>query len=185
MPPNQEKNQLAARIQQFLAEAGSSDKKKQAMIGQGRVQSRYRTVIDHVYKEHAQAILDKTNSVYITDKNSQRLLIAYMEEGIYAADLNAQRELIRLLFLELFGEQLDAVEIYISRGAYKNNHPFTSSTQSSKSSQPLKRALTEEERVEVKRLAETIEDATLRANVEKAMTACLEWKEASMEGESE
>lgn len=78
-------------------------------------------------------ILKHTNSVYLTrNKDTQRYdLVVYLDNSTCAAELNARRELIRLKYRELFGVTIDVFEIRISRGAYKDKHPFAPKEESS------------------------------------------------------
>ena len=144
-----------------------------------QVNNRYKAAIEHVYGESAQIFLDHTNSVYIVNKDGVCTLIVYMEESIYAADLNARRELVKLTLREMFGEEIDTFEIYVSRGKYKSRHPFEKKPEqniddsSSKNTGFATRELTESEQEYIQHVVSTIEDERLRASIEKAMKADL------------
>ena len=152
---------------------GATDKEKIA-ARTVKVYGMYRTVIESAYRQTAPYMLAHTNSVYITDKNGAKTLIVYVDEGIYSADLNAQRELIKLLFLELFDEKLDAFDIYVSRSKYKNNHPFIDEEEELKK-QP--RSLSEGELEFVAKTIARVEDPYLRTRIEKAMIASLQYED--------
>ena len=154
-----------------LSDASDSEKLAARTV---KIYRMYRTVIESAYRQTAPYMLAHTNSVYIMNKDDAKTLIVYVDESIYAADLNAQRELIKLLFLELFNEQLDAFDIYVSRSKYKNNHPFID-----REEEPQKQphSLTEEELEFVEKTVARVEDPYLRTRIKKAMIATLQYED--------
>ena len=142
-----------------------------------QVQERYKQVIDKVYRSNAQLFLDHTNSVYIFDKDGCRTLVVYMDESIYAAELNAQRELIRLHMHQMFGEDVQTFDIHVSRGSYKNKHPYSVKTidgnDSSEVYDECAEELSHDKIAFIERTLSTVDDIRLRAMLEKAMTADL------------
>ena len=110
---------LGDSLASFLGEVeqDSESNRKQARVIQ--VRERYREVVKSSYPTTYQLVLDHTNSVYILMKEGVKTLIVYVDESIFAAELNAQRELMKLKFKELFGEELEQFDIYVSRGKYK------------------------------------------------------------------
>ena len=165
--------QLAQAISESGADAGEARKQARAI----EVRNRYKEVIAAVYGTKADIFLKHTNAVFIMNKNDARTLIVYVDESIFSAELNAQRELIKLRFMDMFAERLDAFEIYVSRGAYKQHHPFSEEVPTEPDdhfveSQPLSAA----EQKGVEERVSKIEDPRLAEALRKAMTTDLEWK---------
>lgn len=94
-----------------------------------RVQCCYKDVIQHIFKQSSALILDHTNNVIVKKEHGAIIGTIFVDESIYAAELNAHREIIALLFSELRNLTLDQVRISVSRGTYKNKHPFTETSQ--------------------------------------------------------
>lgn len=143
-----------------------------------QVRQRYRTALESVYKEQAALFLAHTNNVYIMVKDGVKTLIVYVDDSIFAAELNAQRELIKLKLLELTSEEVEEFLILVSRGKYKQNHPYISSQPAENQHEVTRKPLTKEQRALVRSVADRIENPHLRKKVEKAMTADLERKDA-------
>ena len=117
-------------------------------------------------------ILKHTNSVYLLKSQSKPNaydLVVYLDNSTCAAELNARRELLRFEYLDRFQTVIDVFEIRISRGAYKEKHPF--SEMESAASEPCARELTEQETARIDELTAGIEDPRLRASFQRAMTA--------------
>ena len=165
---------IGSGIQTFLsATAGDQDQARITFRAQ-QVRDRYRKVLLKVYRETAPLFLAHTNNVYIMKKNGKRTLIVYVDESIFAADLNAQRELIKLKLLELFNEEVENFEIYVSRGTYKKNHPYLTENSQNEEEPYTPVPLDQTEREYVKNTAQTVEALPLRESFEKAMTAAME-----------
>ena len=161
-------------IQSFLtATAGDQDQARIALRAQ-QVRERYKEVLEKVYRQTSSLFLAHTNNVYIMKKNDKRTLIVYVDESIFAAELNAQRELIKLELLELFNEEVENFEIYVSRGAYKKNHPYLTEIEQNEEEPYTPVSLNQIEREYVKNTAQTVEALPLRKSFEKAMTAAME-----------
>ena len=144
-----------------------------------RVQCCYKDVIQHIFKQSSTLILDHTNNVIVKKEHGAIIGTIFVDESIYAAELNAHREMIALLFLELGNITLDQVRISVSRGTYKNKHPFTETSQTTDSTQypdglydRKKDTLTTEEynaylvqisKIEDKRLQIALKDAILQS----------------------
>ena len=164
---------LGKNIEYLIANiAGDSDQAR-INLRAHQVRSRYREAIESVYKDTAPIFLDHTNNVYIMKKDGVPTLIVYVDDSIFAAELNAQRELIKLKLLELFGEQVEQFEIFVSRGSYKNNHPYREEEGIALDSAPSLAELPDDEKEHVSRTASVVEDKTVRESLEKAMTADL------------
>ena len=165
---------IGSGIQSFLSTvAGDQDQARIALRAE-QVRDRYRQVLQTVYRQTAPLFLAHTNNVYIMKKNDKRTLIVYVDESIFAAELNAQRELIKLKLLELFNEEVENFEIYVSRGAYKKNHPYLTELEQKEEQTYTPVPLDQTEREYVKNTAETVEALPLRESFEKAMTAAME-----------
>lgn len=117
---------LGASIPDLLAQMSANNATARLNLRAKQVRARYKEALERVYGSTAQLFLEHTNNVYIMNKDGVRTLIVYVDDSIFAAELNAQRELIKLKLLELFGEDIETFDIFISRGSYKNNHPFLS-----------------------------------------------------------
>ena len=154
-----------------LSLAGNSDQARINLRAR-QVRERYRKALELVYKSTAELFLDHTNNVYIMKKEDIPTLIVYVDESIYAAELNAQRELIKLKLLELFGEQVENFEIHVSRGKYKNYHPYVDEDAAPQRVHSLP-SLSKNDREVVSQTGEKVEDPRLRRSFEKAMTADL------------
>lgn len=129
-------------------------------------------------------ILKHVNSVYLTKESADKkgesdvsretslVLTAYVDNSLIAAELNAQRELVVLKYRELFSLKIDQFVINISRGAYRENHPF----QDQEREQPSKkfRRLTPEEEEEIKSQTAHISDSEIRQSFERAVRAIKE-----------
>ena len=104
--------------------------------------------------------------------------VVYVDESIFAAELNAQRELIKLKLLQLFGEQVEQFEIHVSRGNYKDYHPYADEHAPEGDSDLPLAPLSEEEREAVEATARMVDDERVRKALEKAMSADLARKKA-------
>lgn len=132
-----------------------------------------------IEKTHAQFaklvdpfILKHTNSVYLL--KSQAIegaydLVVYLDNSTCAAELNARRELLRFEYLDRFNTTIDVFEIRISRGPYRDKHPFAERLSSD--TQPKERSLSEEETARIEEMTSAIEDPRLRDSFQRAMTA--------------
>lgn len=146
-----------------------------------KVRSMWKEAVEDIYKSSAALFLDHTNSVYLMDKDDARTLIVYVDESIFAAELNAQRELFKLKFLNKFNEPVEVFEIHISRGNYKNFHPYREDGENSSSgvhfssSKPPK-PLEQAELDAVAEQVSSIENPTLKQALFKAIVADKEWK---------
>lgn len=167
---------LATDIQRLLATLTGDDEQARINLRANQVRERYKSAIESVYRDGAALFLAHTNNVYITMKDGVRTLIVYVDESIFAAELNAQRELIRLRLLELFGEDVEQFEIFVSRGPYKGNHPYLLDQDGAREEAPAAIPLDESERAFVAEAVASIEDRKLRETVQKAMTTDMEWK---------
>ena len=155
-------------------ESGQSPYAKRAL----QVQSRFKAVIERIYKDKSPAILLHVNAVYITTKAEAKVLIVYVDQSIFSAELNAQREMVKLLLLEMFGEDIDAFEIYTSRAAYKERRPYDDDgeeTLQTPVQKPLPK-LDKEEEEHIESVVGRIEDERVRNAAKKAMTADLQRK---------
>lgn len=166
---------IGVDIDVFLASLTGDEERARITIRARQVRDRYKTVIESVYRDVAPLFLEHTNNVYIMNKNGVKTLIVYVDESIFAAELNAQRELIKLKLLEQFGEAVEQFEILVSRGKYKNNHPYI--LESDQDGAPLRKyeaaPLSEDDKRLVTQTVSSIEDASLKKTLEKAMTASM------------
>lgn len=169
---------LGNDIQLALADLSGDAEQARINLRANQVRSRYRQVIEEVYRTSAELFLAHTNNVYIMDKQGVRTLIVYVDESIFAAELNAQRELIKLKLLQSFGENIEEFEIYVSRGNYKQNHPYTleASAQTQPATPPI--PLDAPERTFVETTASNVDSPQVRKSFEKAMTASMELRKA-------
>lgn len=132
-----------------------------------------------IEKTHAQFaklvdpfILKHTNSVYLLKSQAVEGaydLVVYLDNSTCAAELNARRELLRFEYLDRFNTTIDVFEIRISRGPYKEKHPFAEPSGSD--AQPKVRDLSEEESSRIEEMTSSIEDPRLRASFQRAMAA--------------
>lgn len=117
-------------------------------------------------------ILKHTNSVYLLKSQavpSAYDLVVYLDNSTCAAELNARRELLRFEYLDRFGVVIDVFEIRISRGPYKEKHPFNEMPP--KQEEPSAPELTEAEKGRIEAMTASIDDPRLRASFQRAMAA--------------
>lgn len=162
---------LGLDIQDTIAEIGGQSRTSRFNRRVVQVRERYRQAIESVYSQNADLFLQHTNNVYILDKDGVRTLIVYVDESIFAAELNAQRELIKLKLLELFGEAVESFEIHVSKGNYKDNHPYAVEIPVETANNSRSIPLDDAEKSRISQTAARIEDERLRKTFEKAMTA--------------
>ncbi len=167
---------IGADITLFISSLAGDSEQARINLRANQVRERYKTAIETVYRDAAPLFLAHTNNVYIMMKNGVRTLIVYVDESIFAAELNAQRELIKLHLLELFGEDVEQFEILVSKPKYKKNHPFLTESSEKANATPPSIPLDDNEKAFVSNTVSTVEDERLRASLQKAMTADLEWK---------
>ena len=120
-----------------------------------------------------QVLLDHTNSVFVFDKNGRKQMHVYVDEGIFAAELNNQRELIKLQCAQNFGEIIDDFYIHVSKGKYKDLHPYRQPSQEN-TFVPLDDC----EISYVEQVSADISDHRLRESFKKAMISDLERKKS-------
>ena len=167
---------LGSDIAKLVTELSSDEVSARKTMRTLQVRDRYKQALYAVYKDKAPLFLNHTNNVYIIRKEEEKLLIVYVDESIYAAELNAQRELIKLKLLELFDEEVDEFSIKISRGSYRNNHPYATENLDTITENAASVALDEEEEKYVSNIVSKVEDQRVQKSLERAMTADLEWK---------
>ena len=169
---------LGANISSLIAKlAGDSDQARINLRAM-QVRDRYREVMQIIYRETADVFLAHTNNVYIMKKNGVPTLIVYVDDSLFSAELNAQRELIKLKLLEKFGETIENFEIHVSRGSYRNHHPYLDDSVEKEQSATNSIPLDSEELQRVCETANMVENEKLRKALEKAMTADLERNKA-------
>lgn len=162
---------LGKNIEHLIANLSKDSDQARINLRAHQVRTRYRQALESVYRDNAQLFLDHTNNVYILKKNNIKTLIVYVDESIYAAELNAQRELIKLRLLELFGEDVEQFEIKVSRGTYKDYHPYTEEDELSESSTLPLPELSPEGQLRVDEISAKVTEESVRKSFEKAMTA--------------
>lgn len=119
-------------------------------------------------------ILRHVNSVYLLKSKSMEGmfdLIVYLDNSTCAAELNARRELIRLKYREKFDTLVDVFEIRISKGKYRESHPFCSEDIDQQSTVPPSSADKVIDAARIEELTEGIEDPALRDSFKRAMAA--------------
>ena len=115
-------------------------------------------------------ILKHTNSVYLLKSKvvpGAFDLVVYLDNSTCAAELNARRELLRFEYLDKFKVTIDVFEIRISRGSYKDKHPF----EPHQPHRPEASDLSEADREKIDEMTAGIEDPRLKASFQRAMAA--------------
>jgi len=171
---------LGQNIEYYLATLTGDQDQMRINLRALQVRDRYKTVLESVYRDSSSLFLQHTNNVYIVNKDGVKTLIVYVDESIFAAELNAQRELIKLKLLQLFGEEVEDFNIYISRGQYKNHHPYELDPSEEQTYAYQAVPLSESEQEYVKKTMETIESQPLKNSFEKAMTAAMELNKSEL-----
>lgn len=171
---------LSTILGRSLKDAAEGDELAAKAARASKVKQMWRCAIEVCCGESARAFLDHTNSVYIVREgdgdDERKVLIAYVDDSIFAAELSARSEMIRLKFLERFGEQISEFKVFISRGKYKENHPFRSSPASDEPATTPRRPLSEEKLKSIVEKASGISDDKMRDSLLKAMISSLERK---------
>ena len=162
-------------LELMIASLTGDDEQARINLRAHQVRERYKRALETVYKAQTPLFLAHTNNVYIMMKDGVKTLIVYVDESIFAAELNAQRELIKLKLLELFGEDIEQFEIFVSRGNYKNNHPYKEGDGVEVESIVFEE-LDETEKTYVEKTVSSVENPEIRAAIERAMTADLQLK---------
>lgn len=157
--------------------------KKRILINQ-----RIKTVHDQFSQVVDPFILEHTNSVYLLRHkdllNNEVLdkvfdLVVYVDNSLVAAELNARRELICLKYREQFNIIIDVFEIRISRGIYKEKHPFQQISENQMSNkQP--RELSEDEVQYINDLVQDIPEGKMRNSFIKAIAAQKRFSDRNM-----
>lgn len=149
-----------------FCEGMPEDVKKRVLVDRRikQVHDQFASVVDPFILEH-------TNSVYLLKSKMTEAydLVVYLDNSTCAAELNARRELIRLKYLEQFNVNIDVFEIRISRGRYKEKHPFKDREISTKEA-PIRR-LSEAEESAIDHTVEELPEGRLKESFKKAMTA--------------
>lgn len=106
-----------------------------------------------------------TNSTYT---NTPKKLIIYVDNSICAAEFNARRELFVLKYRELFNVIISVFEIRISKGNYKNSHPFILEECSKEATKYI---LTHQDYEKIERMISNIKQPKLKESFRKALIA--------------
>lgn len=131
--------------------------------------------IKQVHDQFAQVVdpfvLEHTNSVYLMRSKGSDAhdLVVYVDASLVAAELNARRELIRLKYRELFSLEIDVFEIRISKGRYRDQHPFSEKGSAVSSSPPRELAASELEAID--RIVDPLPEGRLKESFVKALKA--------------
>lgn len=125
----------------------------------------------------SQVFLDHTNNIFVFDKDGRREMHVYVDDSLFAAELNAQREIIKWRCLEEYGEAIDDFLIHVSRGHYKDQHPFAVPAQEGAAPMPCGELSLEEE-ARIARVSSAIPDERLRKAFEEAMISDMRWKKS-------
>jgi hypothetical protein len=107
------------------------------------VERRVEQILDQFQELVPTFILEHVNSIYLVKVEGMeefeqevmetpaglrhvepRKLIVYVDDSLVAAELNASRELIKLRYLERFVVRVVEFQINLSRGKYRERHPF-------------------------------------------------------------
>ena len=141
-----------------------------------RIQSQFAQLVSGFILEHTNAVylleddLASPSVVEAAKGNGHRVkrLTVYVDDSTVAAELNARRELIKLKYLEQFSIKLTSFDIRISKGKYRDRHPYA---EVSDSASPKVAELPESVRASIEEAVSSIEDEKLRASFERAMAA--------------
>ena len=171
-------------IARYVSALAGDSEQARINLRANQVRERFKRALEVVYRDTAPLFLAHVNNVYIMDKAGVRTLIVYLDESIYAAELNAQRELIKLHLLELFGEDVESFQIYVSKPKYKKYHPYLADPSAKGAEKAPSIPLSDIEKTLVSSTASMVEDQRLRKSLIKAMTADLEWKKGENQARS-
>jgi|GEM_PF-2296871 len=85
------------------------------------VRSRFKSAVEVVFQSEASLVLAHVNSVYPARKDGTYTLVVLVDDSAYASELMGKAELLRLL---MFEEGFEEVEAFVSRGRFKERHPY-------------------------------------------------------------
>lgn len=165
---------LSAVLSQTLRDTAQRDVLASKAARACKVQHMWQVVVDICCRPHAQVFLNHTNSVYVIHEDDQKVLIVYMDDSIFAAEINARREMIKLKMLERFGEEIDDFRILISRGEYKNKHPYFYNQTDTCHTPSSRTPLSSQEIHSINERASEIGNQKVRNSLVKAMISGLE-----------
>lgn len=161
---------FSSALQRALRSTAESDVLAAKAARANQVKQMWRGMVEQVFLNH-------TNAVYIIREEDRKILIVYVDDSIFAAELNARREMIKLKFLERFNEKIDEFRILISRGRYKENHPFRETEPEPFYVDDVRPVPLPDERIaEIESGLAEIPDEKLRKSLKRAMISDLEWK---------
>ena len=163
---------LSHGIDQALSSLGGESYNARLARRIARVYEMYAKVIEKVCRKSGPLLLEHTNAVYIKREEEKERLIVYVDESIYAAELNASRELIRLTFLQMFNEPIEAFDILVSKGDYRKKYPYRQEEDDG-SEEVKTRPLTDRDYEFAEKLVQDIEDNKLKESIKRAVLANL------------
>lgn len=166
---NNEFRPAARSLEAFFAEGMPDEVCRRVMVDRRikQVHERFAAVVDAFILEHV-------NSVYLMRSKvveGAYDLIVYLDNSTCAAELNARRELIRLKYQERFSIVVDVFEIRISRGHYKEQHPFAAGDAAHGADPVPERELTPEEVEKIDATVAPLPPGRMRDSFVNAMTA--------------
>ena len=132
-----------------------------------KVQSQFAEIVDPFILRHV-------NSVYLLKSKSLEGmfdLVVYLDNSTCAAELNARRELIRLKYRERFDTLVDVFEIRISKGRYRQQHPFCADNPGTPAAETAFAGNGEACAKRIEELTASIDDPVLRNSFKRAMAA--------------
>lgn len=119
----------------FVCDTMPEDVRQRVLINRRieQVHDQFAQVVDPFILEHTNSVCLLPHKDPFQDSKASRSAMAptiydlkvFLDNSTCAAELNARRELIRLEYLKRFGVHIDVFEIKISRGSYKDKHPFS------------------------------------------------------------
>lgn len=166
---NNEFRPAARSLEAFFAEGMPDEVRRRVLVDRRikQVHEQFAAVVDAFILEHV-------NSVYLMRSKiveGAYDLVVYLDNSTCAAELNARRELIRLKYQERFSIVVDVFEIRISRGHYKDQHPFAAPVGTDDGVPAPERALTPEEVEEIDATVAPLPPGRMRDSFVNAMTA--------------
>lgn len=122
------------------------------------------------------SVLAHTNSVFIFTKNGRRQMHVYVDQSAYAAELNMRSQLIKAHIKLKSNENIDEFHAHVSRGTWRNQHPYAKLLQGRPLSMRDAPALNARDKDLIDQSVAKIHDPRLARAFKEAMTSDLRMK---------
>lgn len=143
----------------------------------------WKDAVSKVYGDAAPFVLSHVNAVYIMRTEEGSVLDVYTDDSLVRSDIDARQEFLKMA-LRALGEHVETFRIKASRFSMKANHPFveggdgtTDESIPDLSEKARRTPIDDAQLEEVRRIASRVENLRVRAALENAMVAEIEFQE--------